>query len=233
MRIVGVIPARYGSKRFPGKPLAKILGKTMLQRVWERSRKAKMLDDIIIATDDVRIKREAENFHATAVITKKASSGTARIIGVAKKLNCSVIINIQGDEPLMNPRIIDKLAGVFKDRSVEVATLAARISVKEFYSKDAVKVITDRYSNAVYFSRTPIPYNGRHLALKHIGIYGYRKKTLLEAEKLKSPLAEAEDLEQLKFIENGIKIKVVKVKYDACAVDRKSDIRRVEKLLRK
>ncbi len=232
MSAIGIIPARWASKRFPGKPLAIIAGKPLIRRVWEQAKKSKSLDDVIIATDDIRIKREAEKFGARAAITKKANSGTERAAEVAKKTKCSVIVNIQGDEPLINPKIIDKLVSCFKDKSVKVATAATDITEEEFHSKDVVKVLTDKNSDAIYFSREKIPNGKFEAAKKHIGIYAYRRKILAKFPKLKSKLAEAEDLEQLKFIENGVKIRVIFVKYSGIAVDTPNDIETVEKKLR-
>jgi len=231
MHIIGVIPARYASKRFPGKPLAKILGKPMLQHVYKRAKKAKLLNEIIIATDSGKIKREAEKFGAKVKLTGKCDSGTDRIMSVIKGVKCDVIVNIQGDEPLIEPNLIDKLVAQFSDAKVEVATAATNISEKEFRSKNIVKVVTDKNSNALYFSRSPIPAGARHLAKKHIGIYAYRKSALLKSKNFKSKLADAEDLEQLKFLENGVKIKVIPVKYGGISVDTPSDIKKVTHLM--
>ena len=231
MYVIGVIPARYASKRFPGKPLAKILGKTMLRRVYERAKKAKLLNEIIIATDSREIKNEAEKFGAKVKLTGKCASGTDRIRAVVRGIKCDVVVNIQGDEPLIEPNLIDKLVSQFSDAKVEVATSATNISEKEFRSKNTVKVVTDKNSNALYFSRSPIPAGARHLAKKHIGIYAYRKSVLLKSKIFKSKLAGAEDLEQLAFLENGVKIKVIPVKYGGVAVDTPADIKKVTRLL--
>jgi 3-deoxy-manno-octulosonate cytidylyltransferase (CMP-KDO synthetase) len=227
MSVIGIIPARWASKRFPGKPLAKIAGKTLIQRVWEKTKKSKLLNEIIIATADIRIKKEAEKFKAKAVLTKKANSGTERITEVIRKKKCEIVVNIQGDEPLIDPKIIDKLIICFKDKKVNVATAAAPITKREFESKHIVKVITDKNNDAIYFSREKIPNGNFHLAKKHIGIYAYRRKILLDFKRLKSKLAEAEDLEQLKFIENDVKIRVIFVKYNGIAVDTPKDIKKV------
>ncbi|PIV18151.1 MAG: 3-deoxy-manno-octulosonate cytidylyltransferase [Elusimicrobia bacterium CG_4_10_14_3_um_filter_49_12_50_7] len=232
MKATGVIPARWASTRFPGKPLAKILGKTMLQRVWEQASKAKTLDKIIIATDDLRIADEAAGFGAEVRLTGKAASGTDRIRALARGLNCEIVVNVQGDEPLINPSHIDKLVKAFKDRSVGMATLATDISEKEYLSPHCVKVLSDKSGRALYFSRAPIPYGSSKPAKKHIGIYAYRKKILLASAKFKSHLAGAEDLEQLSFLENGIAIKVIAVKYRGIAVDTPSDIKKVTGRLR-
>lgn len=231
MHVIGVIPARYASKRFPGKPLAKILGKPMLQHVYERAKKAKLLNEIIIATDSREIKNAAEKFGAKVKLTGKCDSGTDRIRSIIKRKKCDVVVNIQGDEPLIEPNLIDKLVGQFSDVKVEVSTAATDISEKEFRSKNIVKVVTDKNSNALYFSRSPIPAGARWGAKKHIGIYAYRKKVLLKSKKFRSKLADAEDLEQLAFLENGVKIKVIMVKYSGVAVDKPSDIKKVTRLL--
>ncbi|MDO9514220.1 MAG: 3-deoxy-manno-octulosonate cytidylyltransferase [Elusimicrobiota bacterium] len=232
MKAAGVIPARWASTRFPGKPMAKILGKTMIQRVWEQASKAKTLDKIIIATDDLRIADEAANFGAEVRLTGEASCGTDRIRDIARKLECEIVVNIQGDEPLINPSHIDKLVKAFSDRSVGVATLCTDINEKEYLSRNCVKVVSDKNGNALYFSRAPIPYGSSKPAKKHIGIYAYRKKILLDSAKFKSRLAEAEDLEQLNLLENGIGIRVIDVKYRGIAVDTPSDIKKVIRRLK-
>ncbi|MCD6311757.1 MAG: 3-deoxy-manno-octulosonate cytidylyltransferase [Elusimicrobia bacterium] len=232
MNAIGVIPARWASTRFPGKPMAKILGKTMIRRVWERVSKAKTLDKVIIATDDLRIVDEAARFGADVRMTGPASNGSERIRNVVRDINCKIVVNIQGDEPLINPSHIDKLVKEFDDRSVKVATLSTKLDEKEYLSRDVVKVATSKNGNALYFSRCPIPYGSFKAARKHIGIYAYRKKTLLESSKFKSSLAKAEDLEQLGFLENGIAIRVIDVKYRGIAVDTPPDIKKVIRRLK-
>ncbi|MEA2082158.1 MAG: 3-deoxy-manno-octulosonate cytidylyltransferase [Elusimicrobiota bacterium] len=232
MNAIGVIPARWASTRFPGKPMAKILGKTMIRRVWEKVSKAKTLDKIIIATDDLRIADEAAGFGADARVTGPAANGSGRIRGVIKDISCKIVVNIQGDEPLINPSHIDRLVKEFRDKAVKVATLSAKLDEKEYLSRDTVKVVSAKNGNALYFSRRPVPYGSFKAAKKHIGIYAYRKKVLLESSKFKSPLAEAEDLEQLNFLENGIAIKVLYVNYRGIAVDTPADIKKVIRRLK-
>jgi len=233
MYAIGVIPARFGSSRFPGKPLAKIAGKTMLQRVWEGAKTSRLLKELIIATDSRKIKEECEKFGAKVVLTGKASSGTQRVLNTVKNKKCDVVVNIQGDEPLITGNLIDRLISCFKDKSVLVATLATKISESGHRNPNVVKVITDKKNFAIYFSRLPIPNKTYKLAKKHIGIYAYRKKILLKFPYLKSKLSEAENLEQLKFLENNVRIKVVDVNYRGVAVDRPSDIKKVLRVLKK
>ncbi|MBA3066577.1 3-deoxy-manno-octulosonate cytidylyltransferase [bacterium] len=232
MNAIGVIPARWASTRFPGKPLAKILGKTMIRRVWERASKAKTLDKIIIATDDLRIANEASDFGAQVQMTGPASNGTDRIRNVVRKLDCKIVVNIQGDEPLINPAHIDKLVDAFREKSVMVATLGAEINEKDYLSRDTVKVVSGKNGDALYFSRAPIPYGSFKNAKRHIGIYAYRKKTLLDSAKFKSSLGAAEDLEQLNFLENGIAIRVLGVSYRGIAIDKPSDIKKIVRRLK-
>jgi 3-deoxy-manno-octulosonate cytidylyltransferase (CMP-KDO synthetase) len=243
MKILGVIPARYGSTRFPGKPLALIHGKPLIQWVVEQCQKAKSLSDVIVATDDSQIWEVAQQFCAVEMTAPDHPSGTDRIAEVASRYACDALVNIQGDEPLIEPAVIDAVASAL--HRTEMSTAATALpSVEEFNSPNVVKVVVNRSGQALYFSRRTIPYvrdaaSGsaeEQLAafpfLKHLGIYGYRRKTLLDLVKHPvSPLEAAEKLEQLRALENGIQISVVQVTYESIGVDVPADIQRVEKIL--
>lgn len=233
MKIAAVIPARYGSTRFPGKPLAIIKGKSMIRRVYEQCLKAKKLDRVMVATDDVRIFTEVEGFGGDVVMTSdKHASGTERIAEAVSGAKFNVVINVQGDEPFIYPGNIDLLAeAMTKQRDVHVATLAVAFRNRtEVEDVNKVKVITDNEGNALYFSRSVIPndLSGKFKFKKHLGIYAYRSGILNEFPKLKkTPLEKAERLEQLRFLENGIKIKVINTNRDSIAVDTPEDLERV------
>ena len=244
MRIIGVIPARYASTRFPGKPLALIAGKPLLQRVIEQCRKAASLAEIVVATDDNRIRQAAEAFCPVQMTSPEHASGTDRIAEVARHLDCDAIINIQGDEPLIDPSVIDQVAGALA--SAEMATAGTPIrDPADFDNPNVVKLVVNRAGQALYFSRRTIPYV-RDAAnapvreqmaafpfLKHLGIYGYRRGTLLELVRFPvSSLESAEKLEQLRALENGIGIAVVQVEYNSVGVDLPEDVARVEEILR-
>jgi 3-deoxy-manno-octulosonate cytidylyltransferase (CMP-KDO synthetase) len=242
MKIVGIIPARHDSSRFPGKPLALIAGKPMLQHVVERCQKSKALSEVIVATDDTRIWEVAQGFCRAEMTAPEHISGTDRIAEVAQNCRCDAVINIQGDEPLIDPSVIDAVAGALaKEEMSTAATLIEK--VEDWESPNVVKVVVNAAGHALYFSRRTIPYvrdaatGAEQLAafpfLKHMGIYGYRRQTLLRLVKFPvSPLEKAERLEQLRALENGIAIAVVKVSYDCVGVDVPADIKRVEWLLK-
>jgi 3-deoxy-manno-octulosonate cytidylyltransferase (CMP-KDO synthetase) len=244
VNVVGIIPARYASTRFPGKPLALIAGKPLIQRVVEQSKKAKSLSDVIVATDDERIFSAAKKFCHVEMTSPHHPSGSDRIAEVAAKIGCDAVVNIQGDEPLIDPAVIDSVAGALEQS--EMSTAATRITdAAELLNPNVVKVVVNAAGRALYFSRRTIPYvreaasssPGEQLAafafLKHLGIYGYRRETLLRLVKFPvSPLENAEKLEQLRALENGIEIAVVQVKYDSVGVDAPEDVARVEKLLK-
>ena len=243
MKIVGIIPARYASTRFPGKPLALIAGKTLIQRVVEQCQKAKALVEVIVATDDTRIWEVAQEFCRVEMTAPDHPSGTDRIAEVVGNCSCDGIVNIQGDEPLIDPGVIDSVAGALE--SAEMSTAAAPIhEVSEWENPNVVKVVVNAAGRALYFSRRSIPFvrdagtGAEQLAafpfLKHLGIYGYRRETLLRLVKFKvSSLEQAEKLEQLRALENGVQIAVVKVNYDSIGVDAPSDLKKVEQILRK
>lgn len=239
MKIIGVIPARYSSERLPGKPLIEIKGKILIQRVWEQAKRAKKLEQVIIATDDKRIFSAARSFGAQAIMTSAIClSGTERVAEVAKKTSGDVFINIQGDEPLISPSTIDKVASVFiKNKDVLCSTAIYKTNdKKQMENPNVVKVVVDKNNDALYFSRSIIPYcrdKSENLTYcKHIGIYGYRRDFLLKLESLKSPdLEKIEKLEQLKILWYGYKIRCVETDCDSIGVDTPANILKVERLL--
>lgn len=238
-KTVVVIPARYQSSRFPGKPLAVIAGKPMIQRVYEQVKQVNDIDEIIVATDDERIYSSVLRFNGNAVMTGECSCGTERVYEAVKDYPCNIVINIQGDEPLIKPEMINELIAVFEDDNVEMATLCKEITENaDINNSNIVKVVRDKDDNALYFSRYPIPFNRdkrndvKHF--KHIGIYGYKKyflKKYIQTEK--TALETAENLEQLRVLENGYKIKVKETRYDCIGVDVPEDILKIEKEIRK
>jgi 3-deoxy-manno-octulosonate cytidylyltransferase (CMP-KDO synthetase) len=238
-KAVGIIPARWGSTRFPGKPLYSIAGKPLLQHVWERCRRAKNLDLVVIATDDMRIASAAFDWGAEVALTSpKHSSGTNRVAEVAKKTKqFAYVINIQGDEPLIDPRFIDRLVEKLRsDRKVEIVTAAHPFkNPADASSPHQVKVVLDRHGNALYFSRAAIPAprnDGRTLFLRHQGIYGFRRETLLEFVRWKpSPLERAESLEQLRALENGVKVHVLVTATGSPGIDTPEDATLLERKL--
>lgn len=242
MDVVGIIPARYGSTRLAAKALADILGKPMIQHIYERAKEASVLDDLIIATDDQRIKNTVDNFGGKAVLTaKEHASGTERLTEVVFDLDVKVIVNIQGDEPLIHPSMINDVAyALLENPKLVMATLKHKITdMGEYNNPNVVKVVTDKNNFALYFSRSPIP-NTPHkqgsyqdLLYKHIGIYAYTKDFLLTFKGLKpSTLEKAESLEQLRVLEHGYPIKVLETKYDTISVDTKEDLQQAIKALR-
>jgi 3-deoxy-manno-octulosonate cytidylyltransferase (CMP-KDO synthetase) len=242
VRTLGVIPARYGAQRFPGKPLAMIASKPLVQRVYEQTAKAQRLDKVIVATEDTRILEAVEAFGGDAMLTSpECATGTDRIAEVARAYDCELVLNIQGDEPLMRPEMIDQLiAGMQADQSCVMGTLARKINVAEqLVNPNVVKVVIAANGNALYFSRNQIPYV-RDAAdqfrdgtfLKHLGIYAYRREFLLKFVQLpQSALEKTEKLEQLRALENGYAIKVLITPHDSIGVDRPEDVKLVEEIL--
>lgn len=245
MITIGVIPARFGSTRFIGKPLSKISGKPMIQWVYEGARKSKLLSELFVATDDERIKEAVELFGGKAVMTSPThQSGTDRVAEVANRIDCECVVNVQGDEPLVEGWMIDKLISAFEDERVDMATLAAPLlDSKNFWSPNVAKIVCTVDDFALYFSRSPIPYfrdisnanpSGRVPTgvLQHVGIYAYRKKFLLQFVKNPPTFLElAEKLEQLRALELGFKIKIIRIDEPLIGVDEESDIKRVENIL--
>src|SRR5208283_6132151 len=243
MNILGIIPARYASTRFPGKPLALLACKPLIQHVVERCQKAGRLSDVIVATDDTRIWEVAQSFCRAEMTAPDHASGTDRIAEVARNYPCDAVINIQGDEPLMDPAVVDAVAHGLE--RAEMSTAATALTdPAEYANPNVVKVVVNAAGRALYFSRRTIPYvrdaapGAEPLAafpfLKHLGIYGYRRETLLRLVAWPvSPLEQAEKLEQLRALENGIPIAVVKVDYDSVGVDVPADVAKVEKIIRR
>jgi 3-deoxy-manno-octulosonate cytidylyltransferase (CMP-KDO synthetase) len=243
MKILGIIPARFASTRFPGKPLHVIAGRPLIQHVVERCRQAKSLTDVVVATDDERIRAIASKFCRVEMTSAEHPSGTDRIAEVMRRSGEEAAINIQGDEPLIDPVVIDAVAGVLAE--AEMSTAATRIQhAAEYDNPNIVKVVVNAAGRALYFSRRTLPYVrdaasrpvSEQLAafpfLKHLGIYGYRRDVLLRLVGYPvSVLESAEKLEQLRALEHGIGIAVVKVDYDSVGVDVPADVARVESLL--
>jgi len=234
-----VIPARYASSRFPGKALVPIGSKSMLQHVYERVSLARYLTSVIIATDDQRIYDEARRFGAQVRMTRADHlSGTDRVAEAASAEAAELIVNVQGDEPLIDPAAIDAAVLPLADEpAIPMATLKKRIEDPgEMDDPNVVKVVTDRFENAIYFSRSTIPYQrekntGAAVHYKHIGLYVYRRDFLLRYSGLPvGPLERAERLEQLRALENGHKIRVVETEYESIGVDTPEDLERVTKL---
>lgn len=239
MKIIGVIPARWGSTRFEGKMLAKLAGKPMIQHVWERAKSAVELDDLLIACDDDRILSAAKQFGAKAVLTSREHpSGTDRIAEAVEKLDVDIVINIQGDEPMIQPKVIDELCRAIKgDPSCVMATVIKKADrLEDLTNPNVVKVVIDEHKNALYFSRATIPFNRDRQAVvyyKHLGLYAYRKEFLLAFRQWpKSTLEKAEQLEQLRVVEKGYKIKTVLTDAETIGVDTPQDLAYVETLLR-
>lgn len=244
VKIAGIIPARYASTRFPGKPLHPIAGKSLIQRVVEQCRLARSLSEVIVATDDARIAKVAGKFCRVEMTRADHPSGSDRIAEAATRCDCDAVVNIQGDEPLIDPAVIDVVARALN--GAEMSTAGTRIkSAEEYENPNVVKVVANAAGRALYFSRRTIPYLREAASrpvpeqlaafpfLKHLGIYGYRRETLLRLVQFPvSPLEHAEKLEQLRALDHGIEIMVATVEYDSVGVDVPTDVERVEALLR-
>jgi 3-deoxy-manno-octulosonate cytidylyltransferase (CMP-KDO synthetase) len=241
MKSVIVIPARYGATRFPGKSLARIKGRPMIQWVWEAASRSRLTEQVIVATDDERIADVAAQFGADVVITKKSHrSGTDRMAEVADKVSAQLYVNVQGDEPLLSPTAVDDLIrAMMESPRAPIGTLAHRIeSEAEWRSPEVVKVVCNRHREALYFSRSPLPFqsafDGKTRLLRHVGIYAFRARALATFVSLKpSPLEIAESLEQLRALEHGMAIQVIETKYRCLGVDTPADLARVERVLQK
>ncbi|MBZ5503450.1 MAG: 3-deoxy-manno-octulosonate cytidylyltransferase [Acidobacteriia bacterium] len=239
--VLVVIPARHASSRFPGKPLAPIAGRPMIQHVVERVRRAQLVSQVVVATEDERIQRAVEGFGGEAVLTRPDHrTGTDRVAEVAAHRGADIYINVQGDEPLIDPSTVDALvSAMIEDESVQIATPCTAITHREdIVDPNVCKVTRDFEGNALYFSRAPIPWvrdadesvAARHW--KHLGIYAFRRDALLEFPTLPpGELERIEQLEQLRWLENGFRIRVVETDYDAVSVDVPADLARVEKIL--
>jgi 3-deoxy-manno-octulosonate cytidylyltransferase (CMP-KDO synthetase) len=245
MKITAIIPARFASVRFPGKVLADILGKPMVQHVYERTAKAAMVSEVIVATDDEQVAAAVRAFGGRVEMTDKGhETGTDRLAEVAARLDSDIIVNVQGDEPLIEPAMIDEaIKPLFEDSSVLIGTLKSRIkTLHDFLSPNVVKVVTDCTGFAIYFSRSPIPnfrdkwndlkdekfVSGKILCYKHVGLYVYRREFLLRYARMSPTFLElAEKLEQLRVLENGYRIKVVETKFETIGVDTPGDLEKV------
>jgi 3-deoxy-manno-octulosonate cytidylyltransferase (CMP-KDO synthetase) len=243
MDVIGIIPARYSSSRFEGKVLADILGKPMLQHVWERAKEALLLDELIIACDNKEVEEAARNFGAKVVMTSTGhASGSDRISEVINPLEVRIVINIQADEPLIRPTMIDAVArSLQEDPSVSISTLMKKIEdLDEVNDQNVVKVVVDKNNFALYFSRAAIPFCPKNsevktpIYYKHIGLYGYTKDFLFRYRNLPlSRLEATEQLEQLRVLEEGYRIKVIETKFDTIGVDTPEDLKKVIALLQK
>jgi 3-deoxy-manno-octulosonate cytidylyltransferase (CMP-KDO synthetase) len=241
-RVVVVIPARYGATRLPGKPLVMLAGKPMIQRVYERARLARRADRVIVATDDERILKVVEGFGGEARMTRTDHrTGTERVAEVAAHVAGDVFVNVQGDEPLLDPTAVDTaVSSLLEEPQASIATVATPVKTPgDIMDPNVVKTVLDFDGNALYFSRAPIPWvrdtgskiQVRHL--KHLGLYVFQREALLEYPTLpQGELERIEQLEQLRWMENGWKIRVAEVEHDAVSVDVPADVERVEKLLR-
>ena len=247
-RIMAVIPARYASSRFPGKALARLDSRTMLEHVYERVSMSRYTGSVLVATDDRRIYEEARSFGARVQMTRQDHlSGTDRVAEVASAYaDVELVVNVQGDEPLIDPAAIDAaILPLLDEPSIPMGTLKKRIEdPREVSDANVVKIVTDRFENAIYFSRSTIPYSGnteppgdpsqtRRAHFKHIGLYVYRRDFLLRYPDFPvGPLERAERLEQLRALENGYKIRVVETDYESLGVDTPEDLERVQSLMR-
>lgn len=250
---VGVIPARYGSSRLPGKPLADLQGKPLLYHVYHRASRARTLERVLIATDDERIFASARSFGAEVVMTRKDHrSGTDRISEAAANIHADIVVNIQGDEPLMEHTAIDQAVDLLADRNAEMSTLKVQIEeMEDLWNPNVVKVVTDHRGYAVYFSRAPIPYPRtkefpnhtlrellrqspellRHY-FRHVGLYAYRREFLMRFTGWSpSPLELLEDLEQLRAIEHGVKIAVSESNAGVMGIDTPEDLERIRRMV--
>ncbi|RNC67888.1 MAG: 3-deoxy-manno-octulosonate cytidylyltransferase [Desulfuromonadales bacterium] len=251
MKITAIIPARYASTRFPGKALVDILGKPMVQHVYERTARAGLVSEVIVATDDVRVADAVRAFGGRVEMTAQAhETGTDRLAEVAARIDSDIVVNVQGDEPLIEPAMIDEaIAPLAGDPAIRMGTLKSRIrTLHDFLSPNVVKVVTDRNGDALYFSRSPLPNfrdkwndlkdeafaSGRLLCHKHVGLYVFRRDFLLEFALMRpTPLELAEKLEQLRAIENGIPIRVIETAHESIGVDTPNDLEKVIEKLKK
>lgn len=249
MQVTAIIPARYASTRFPGKPLAQILGRPMIEHVYTRVARSETVARVIVATDDQRIEQAVRGFGGEVMLTRADHpTGTDRLAEVAAQLDAELIVNVQGDEPLIDPMMIDQaVRPLLDDPTIKMGTLMSRIDqIDDFYNPNVVKVVTDRSGFALYFSRAPIPYprdfTAEELAVKlaelklfrHIGLYVYQRDFLLQYPHLpKTPLEDLENLEQLRALEQGVRLFVAETDSVCHGVDTPQDLERVAVLLEK
>lgn len=244
MKAICVIPARYASTRFPGKPLVDINGKSMIERVYKQACAVSNIDEVIVATDDQRIEDVVRSFNGKVVMTDAAlPSGTDRVYRASQNISADVIVNLQGDEPFIKAQLLESLVQVFENTEIEIATPISKIDDEtEFNNPNVVKVVKDRNGFALYFSRSQIPFlrdlkmqdlPGQQNLYKHVGIYAYRKTCLQKLTELKeSSLEKTEKLEQLRFLENGYKIFTVLTDYKSISVDTPDDLEKIKKLIK-
>ncbi|MFH1996413.1 MAG: 3-deoxy-manno-octulosonate cytidylyltransferase [Candidatus Omnitrophota bacterium] len=245
MKAIGIIPARWASTRFEGKVLADLCGKPVIQHVWERAKKAKTLDDLIIAADNEKTIKAVKEFGGKVVFTSSDQpSGTDRLAEAVNPLDVDIVVNIQGDEPLIRPITIDNLVMALEsEKQAQMATVIKKIDdAREIANPNVVKVVIDKNEYAIYFSRSVIPYERadglgdgtRPVYYKHIGLYAYTKDFLFTFRKLPhSALEKAEKLEQLRVLEYGYKIKTVETKFDTVGIDTIEDLEKVREMLKK
>lgn len=238
MNVICVIPARYASTRLPGKPLAEIAGKPMIQYVYDQAMQARLPSSVWVATDDQRVYDAVQAFGGHAVMTScEHCTGTDRLAEVARRNNADIIVNVQGDEPLIAPEVIDlAIEPFYQQPELVMTTLKTRLTEEDFSNPAVVKVVTDKQGYALYFSRSLIPYprnaGGDFAVYKHIGLYAYRKEFLLQyASMPQTPLEQAESLEQLRVLENGYRILVLETDYQCIGVDTPEDLERVREIL--
>lgn len=250
MKITVIIPARYGSTRFEGKAIADIMGKPMVQHVYERASRASLVSDVMVATDDERIAAAVRTFGGRVEMTSPThETGTDRLAEVARRSDADIIVNVQGDEPLIEPAMIDQaIRPLVEDSTLPMGTLKSRITtLHDFLSPNVVKVVTDQAGFALYFSRSPLPnfrdrwndlkdeafISGKLLCYKHVGLYVYRRDFLLRFASLApTPLEQAEKLEQLRALENGHRIRVVETEHASIGVDTPADLEKVLEYLK-
>ena len=242
LQITAIIPARYESSRFPGKPLVEINNQPMIEHVYKRVKKAEVIDQVIVATDDRRIVEAVKNFGGKVEMTAKDhKSGTDRIAEVAKDLTTDIIVNVQGDEPLIKPVMIDQIVNPFADNEeLIMTTLKKKIAdLNEINNPNVVKVVTDINDFALYFTRATVPYqrddkSGHVDYYKHIGVYAFRRDFLLKYSEMNpSKLEQIESLEQLRALENGYDIKVIETAFDTVGVDTPEDLGYVKELIKR
>ena len=238
MDAIGIIPARYGSTRFKGKVLADLMGKSVLRHVWENAKRASTLDDLIVATDDERVKEEVERFGGKVVLTaKEHRTGTDRLCEAVNPINARIVVNIQADEPLLHPSMIDDIVSpLLGGKDISMTTLKKKITdPDDLKNPNVVKVVTDKNGYALYFSRSAIPYPRFHDGIdfyKHIGLYGFTKDFLFTFTNLPvSVLEKIEGLEQLRVLENGYRIKVAETQFDTIGIDTPEDLERAKEVL--
>lgn len=240
MNAIAIIPARYASTRFPGKPLVDIAGKSMIQRVYERTSLAKSIQTVVVATDDQRIADHVQDFGGQAIMTSEShTSGTDRCAEASSRfLSADIIVNIQGDEPFIQAEQIDLLTDCFQHDSVKIATLIKKVDdAEDLFNRNIPKVTVTKDMKALYFSRSTIPYLrgsaesswlDKHIYFKHIGVYAFRRSTLMQLTKLPpSPLEQAESLEQLRWLEHGYKIQTAETTHQSHGIDVPEDVDRV------